>query len=148
VVTHNCKDGFEKDYPNCLGKDQRPLLWRTGEKRTWQDAMRELADAYVGVRAREVNGLPSLHPDKGERHLLGIPLTNHPMPKPARFSSPLRFSVRKHDASHYFGVVLHLPQRFPDETAKLSREQQLEVWGIVHRKLDVLLNRASYEECL
>ena len=146
-ATRNWKDGFDKDYPNCLGKDPKPLLWKTKGKGTWQDAMRELADAYVGVRAREVKGLRSLHPDNGQRHLLGLPLTHHNPQGPGRYSSPLRFSVRKH-GSKYFGLAVHLPQRFPSETVKLSREQQLEVWGIVHRKLDVLLNRASYEECL
>lgn len=147
-VTRNWKDGFDKDYPNCLGKDQRPLLWRIrGEKRTWQDAMSDLADAYVGVRARKVGNLLSLNPTNGERHLLGIPLTHHPLDRLSRYSSPLRFIVRKR-ATRYYAVVLHLPQRFPDGTGKLSHDEQLKIWEIVHRKLDVLLNRASYEECL
>ncbi|MFH0825859.1 MAG: RAMP superfamily CRISPR-associated protein [Pseudomonadota bacterium] len=155
------KAGFEKDYPNCLGKDQKgPLLWKINEaKPTWAEAMRELADAYIGVRARNLDdGMPKLDPDgpdyPSERHLLGFPLTRHEARKErnwgnqGRHASPLRFVVHR-APNGYRGFVLHLPFRHSDEMPlPFGVKRQIEVWETVHRKLDHLLERAAYKDCL
>jgi CRISPR-associated protein Cmr1 len=149
LATRDWLQGLRRDYPNCLGKDDRPLLWRSPTRSSWPDVMRDLADAYVRLRARKVGVHERLGPDNGQRHLLGIPLSgNHPSPsQTSRYASPLRFAVRKHD-DQYFGVALALPQRFPNGMGKMSLDQEKETWEIVHKKLDILLRRASYEECL
>jgi CRISPR-associated protein Cmr1 len=157
--------GFEKDYPNCLGVDTDAigkgkgdvLLWKTKIMPDWQSAMRELADAYVGVRARGVAGIGKLDANgkdqPSERHLLGFPLTNHPAKQAAnwgnqgRHASSLRFVVRK-KSEGFQGFVLHLPHRFSDQMSPMSNEKQIEVWKKVHTKLDAILKRANYTECL
>ena len=147
-ATIDWKKGFEKDYPNCLGKDGAPLLWKTAPVSRWEEAMRSLADAYIAVRAKEVAGIKWLDPNNGERHLLGIPLTHHNPTQPSRYASPLRFIVRKKN-KQYLGLVLHLPQRFPENKSPLSAPDQKKVWETkIHKKLDKRLQRASYEECL
>uniref|UniRef100_A0A7V4LBY0 CRISPR type III-associated protein domain-containing protein n=1 Tax=Desulfobacca acetoxidans TaxID=60893 RepID=A0A7V4LBY0_9BACT len=163
--THPWEMGFEQDYPTCLGRDDKgPLLWKTGfPRKTWEEAMRDLADAYAGLRARTEGGIGPLDADgksdPGERHLLGFPLTNHPAESKfnqgwghdGRHASPLRFVVRRHPTG-FVGFVLHVPHRFSDTMTRgidaLEKNNQLAVWGKVHRKLDHLLVRARYEECL
>jgi CRISPR-associated protein Cmr1 len=151
-------EGFKKDYPNCLGQDAKgPLFWKTKQTPNWEEAMRELAGSYIGVRAREIAGIPKLDPDHkdhaAERHLLGVPLTHHPAArmgwKSDRHASPLRFMVRKNQGG-FHGFILHVPYRFSDEMKFMSGEDQLTVWKKVHHKLDALdnLKRARYEECL
>jgi CRISPR-associated protein Cmr1 len=162
-VTRDWESAFEKDYPNCLGKDEKPLLWKTADSYdNWGNAMRELADVYVGVRARKVDRFGPLNPDgqqnPDERHLLGFPLTHH-MAKQGqnwgsggRHASPLRFFVHYKDGE-YKGFVLHLPHAhskempFPNQRRK-PLSWQIEVWKEVHNKLDHLMPRATYEECL
>lgn len=153
------KTGFEQDYPNCLGRDERGLLlWKTKDKSSWPQAMRELADAYVGVRARHLGtGLERLNPNgkewPDERHLLGFPLTRHSasnMSKwgsTARHASPLRFVVKKGD-NGYRGLVVHVPHAHSKQMELPTHVNQVEVWKKVHRKLDRLLSRARYEDCL
>jgi len=149
--TIDWKSGLHKDHPNCLGRDDKgPLLWKTKQESSWQAAMRELADSYVGVRARDLErGIKRLDQENGERHLLGIPLTHHNPQSPRRYASPLRFVVRR-TGRQYSGFILHLPQHF-GASSSLSKERQEEVWKLVHRKLDhpnLRLSRASYEELL
>jgi CRISPR-associated protein Cmr1 len=156
-------DGFEKDYPNCLGRDTKgPLLWKTEPQNTWALAMRELAQAYVWLRAgNETKGVGALkadghdHPD--ERHLLGFPLTNHEANRSkgwgreGRHASPLRFVVRK-KGDMFQGFVLHLPHLHSTEMTLPEHlgqpGQQIAVWKKVHESLHKLLRRAMYKECL
>ena len=155
--TKEWKTGFEKDYPNCLGRDRgKLLLWKTEiQKDGWEKVMRELADVYVSVRAKEVAGISKLDPDgedyPSERHLLGFPLTHHPARKKwrntARHGSPLRFVV-KEKPNGFQGLILHLPHRFSDEMEPMTKEKQMEVWDKVHQKFDKVLTRAQYEDCL
>lgn len=164
ACTRNWEEGFAQDYPSCLGKDTRgPLVWRTREARpAWQEAMRELAEVYVGVRARTVNGIPRLDPGgrdyPAERHLLGFPLTNHPANQPGfgwggsgRHASPLHFVV-KQKPNGFSGFILHLPfqhstaMAFPGALNNAAGQQA--VWRKVHQKLDTLLLRATYGDCL
>lgn len=163
--THPWQEGFSQDYPTCLGKDEKGLLlWKTREPRkSWEEAMMDLAKAYVGVRAQTVNGIGPLDAngktEPSERHLLGFPLTNHPAEgrtrqgwgKEGRHASPLRFVVRG-CPQVFVGFVLHVPHRFSDKMtegiAALQMDRQMAVWEKVHRKLDLLMDRAAYEECL
>ena len=163
--TYPWKEGFEQDHPTCLGRDDNGLLlWKTRSPRnTWEEAMRDLADAYAGLRARTEGGIGPLDADgksdPGERHLLGFPLTNHPAEsksnqgwgRDGRHASPLRFVVRRHP-TEFVGFVLHVPYRFSDNMTKninaLQPDKQLAIWKKVHQKLDHLLDRAGYEECL
>jgi CRISPR-associated protein Cmr1 len=146
--TKKWEDCFAKDYPNSLGRDNsKPLLWKTQATQTWPDAMRALAEAYIGVRAQTLDGIGPLNPDNGERHLLGIPLTHHNPEQPSRYSSPLRFIVRQKN-SWFVGYMLHIPHAFSQGLSPLTVNQQIEVWKKVHRTLDHLVSRANYQECL
>lgn len=128
--TKNWRDGFAKDYPNCLGLDElddnKPLLWKTKPYNSWEEAMRELAEAYIAIRAGKApkatsKAIPRLAPDPdfAERHLLGVPLTNHKV-NIERHASPLRFVVRKRE-TQFLGFVLHLPFRFANAPLPLIK---------------------------
>lgn len=167
LCTKNWKIGFNKDFPNCLGiDDQGRLLWKTDTYPSWQNVMKQLAEVYVKVRAENLGpGLEKLDPGEkqnpakgnepkpGERHLLGIPLTKHPGPwgGGARHASPLRFIVKRKPEGH-IGFILHLPHRHSDKMkfpgVIQERGGQIKTWEKVHRKLDNLLQRARYEDCL
>ncbi|MFH1117075.1 MAG: RAMP superfamily CRISPR-associated protein [Pseudomonadota bacterium] len=157
-LTREWTDGLDRDYPNCLGRDRDgPLLWKTPTADTAGDVMRALADTYVGVRSRDLGpGLGRLDPGgpdfPSERHLLGFPLTHHPARQQAkwgnsaRHASPLRFIVRRKDHG-YTGFILHLPHMHSSQM-ELPEVNQTKVWEKVHAKLDRLLKRAEYGECL
>lgn len=155
VNTLNWEKGFpEKDYPHCLGKDENGLLvWLTDPQDGWINAMKMLAHTYIQVRAGNVNDIGKLNPGNksfSERHLLGIPLTNHSVGARGdntRHASPLRFVVHRIDGG-YRGIITHLPHRHSKEQAPKEINQAV-VWKKVHQKLDGLgLKRASYKECL
>ncbi|MCL6622787.1 MAG: hypothetical protein K6T55_11900 [Syntrophobacterales bacterium] len=159
--SQNWHKGFDRDYPNCLGKDNnRPLLWRTKPHGSWEQAMRELAEAYIAIRAGN-NNISKMDPGKlidskkkivnfAERHLLGVPLTNHKLANIDRHASPLRFVVRRTPEGKFVGWVLHLPFRFAGAPAPFNdKSKQISVWQKVHAGLDQLLIRAaSYGESL
>jgi len=157
TCTGDWEEPFAKgvDYPNRLGRDSKgPLLWKTEEKRSWEEAMRDLSEAYIRVRASTVEGIDALNPGgnekPSERHLLGVPLTHHSggWKKDARHSSPLRFVVRQKGGSRWWGIVLHVPHRHSANMIRRDQIDQIRVWKKVHKKLDALLARAHYEECL
>jgi len=155
--TRPWEQGLEKDYPNCLGQDddKKPLLWKTTPQESWEQAMRELADAYAALRARPIGAYPRINPGTntkpGERHLLGVPLTNHSggWPKNARHASPLRFVIRRKD-NQYRGFILHLPYKFSSQMHYPPGIDQKAFWEKVHSKLDAIgnLKRAEYKDCL
>ncbi len=149
-----------RDYPSCLGKDQKgPLLWKTHLSTSWEDSMRQLAEAYVKLRTGDkASGVERLdangHDKPGERHLLGFPLSpRHPAQgyggwgNKARHASPLRLMVRSQE-KHYQGFVLHLPHAHSREMKLPAQLNELKVWEKVHGSLDKLLHRATYKECL
>lgn len=163
-ITCDWKKGFDKDYPNCLGRDDAgPLLWKTAVQDTWAFAMREFAQAYAWLRAGDsAKGIPRLNPDRNndpaDRHLLGFPLTNHGARgysgwgRDGRHGSPLRFIVRK-KGTKFQGFVLHLPHahstRMQLPNYLNSTSGQINVWERVHGSLEKLLVRAAtYKECL
>jgi CRISPR-associated protein Cmr1 len=148
-------EGLDNDYPNCLGRDEKGLLlWQTKIEHSWWDAMIKMAEAYIQIRAGEVAGIGKLDPGQktaSERHLLGVPLTNHPVPawgQSARHASPLHFTVHR-KKEDYRGLILHLPFAYSKEMPFSKEIKQDEVWKKVHKKLDDLLTkRAQYEDCL
>lgn len=153
--TRPWKEGFTNEYPNCLGGDDKGLLlWKTKAMPSWSEGMRELAQAYAWVRAKEIGGINKIDPggndEPGERHLLGVPLTHHNPRKwgpSARHGSPLRFVVRCRQEK-YTGFALHLPHEHSKQQIEPKKINQIKVWQKVHEKLDNLLARANYEECL
>lgn len=159
------QQGFTKDYPNCLGKDEKgPLIWLTQEPRSdWQGAMTDLAETYIQLRAGvSENGIKKLDPNNGERHLLGIPLMHHNQLAGGkrihtdRHASPLRLLVRKLNGK-FVGFFLHVPHQFAKPPTGnncqqiMSVGEQLNIWEQkIHKKLDGMnkLKRASYGELL
>lgn len=155
ITMPDWKDCMKKDYPNGLGKSpEKRLLWKTKSyHKTWEDTLMSLAEMYIAVRAGNAD-LPKLDPGgvkgspkAGERHLLGVPLTHHPIShdENVRHASALRFAIKKRSEG-YMGFVLHVPHAFGLEIP--STINQIEVWEKVHNKLDAIMERANYEECL
>jgi len=150
--------GLGKDYPSCLGENgSGPLLWKTGPYNEWKLAMKDLAEAYIQVRTKRVRNDGPLEPGSRnnqtiqERHLLGLPLTNHNYGRgSARHASPLRFVVKK-QADGFRGFILHVPHGHSGQQTLANGVNPQAVWEKVHRKLDGfprLLTRATYEEVL
>ena len=140
------RKAMDRDYPNCLGRDNSgPLYWSTRETYgSWHECMRELAAIYIKVRTN----LDVIHGNPPDRHLLGYPVTNHPVRswgRSGRHGSALRLLVRK-DGAGYRGAILHLPHLFSDTMWHGEEERQVRIWKSVHQKLDALCRRASYEE--
>ncbi|HHO48844.1 MAG TPA: hypothetical protein ENN06_10420 [Desulfobacteraceae bacterium] len=158
AATRNWTDGLNSEYPNCLGcNGENPLLWKTELREEWKLAMKDLAEAYIEVRAKQVGSDGELNPGMRnnhniqERHLLGIPLTNHNYGGgAARHASPLRFVVKKQDGK-FRGYILHVPHGHSRQQPLASGVTVQKVWEKVHRKLDRipnLLTRATYPEVL
>ncbi len=149
------KKAFDLDYPHCLGKDNEgSLFWRTQTtQNSWEQCMKELADVYVSIRAgNPEKGIERMEVNAGirpDRHLLGYPVTNHSVARwgqSGRHGSALRLLVRK-EAEQYRGCILHLPHLYstamwPEE----EKDRQIQIWQSVHRKLDTLCQRVSFEE--
>lgn len=151
-ITQDWKQGFNKDYPNCLGEDEKgPLLWKTRQAaKKWEECLHSLADVYVKVRTSlDVDGQDW----PGERHLLGFPVTNHPASRQqgwgaeARHASPLRLFVRRRPEG-FVGFILHLPFAHSQKMTLPQQINQLAVWQKVHQHLDNLMDRAGYRDCL
>ena len=126
--------------------------------------MAKLAEAYIAIRAYDVGKDTNLNPGEGytprergkkylydERHLLGIPLTNHPRGGgESRHASPVRFVVKAQDGG-FRGFVLHVPHGHSTAQRFAHGVKAEKVWEKVHRKLDgmvTLVSRASYKEVL
>jgi len=150
-------DAFIHDYPHCLGKDRTgDLLWKTNRSQnTWELCLKDLADIYVSLRAgnikKNIQKLEVNSRGRPDRHLLGYPVTNHPLTLHAwgrngRHGSALRLLVRKEE-TRYRGYILHLPHLFSKEMwPETEKERQIKIWQTVHRNLDILCQRASYQE--
>jgi CRISPR-associated protein Cmr1 len=149
-------DAFDRDYPHCLGADDKGLLlWKTKDSRTtWQDCMKDLAEVYISIRAgSRQKGIPKLDVNLGnppERHLLGYPVTNHNIMKPGwgrqgRHASALRLIVRKETDGHR-GYILHLPHLFSEVMWQNGTQEQIKIWQKVHVTLDKLCRRVVTKE--
>ncbi len=149
----NFSDAFDHDYPHCLGQDNKgPLFWKTKQTRSnWEDCMKDLAETYVSIRAgnKKLN-IPKLDVNSGnppDRHLLGYPIMHHNQvwgPK-VRHASALRLIVRK-ETDGLRGYILHLPHLFSTDMWRNGKNRQMQIWQKVHTALDILCNRAQYEE--
>lgn len=149
-------DMFGHDYPHCLGKDSAGYLyWQTKQsQKSWELCMKDLADIYVSIRAgNEKKNIQKLEVNSRripDRHLLGYPVTNHPLELPnwkknGRHGSALRLLVRK-EADSYRGYILHLPHLFSKKMWPDEKDRQIKIWQAVHANLDTLCQRVSYQE--
>lgn len=150
-------DAFSHDYPHCLGKDRTgDLYWKTKQSQnSWELCMKDLAGIYVSLRAGNIEkNIQRLDVNSGsrpDRHLLGYPVTNHSLTLPdwgrnGRHGSALRLLVRK-ETTGYRGYILHLPHLFSkDMWPETEKERQIKIWQKVHRNLDTLCQRVSYQE--
>lgn len=150
-------NAFSHDYPHCLGKDSTgDLFWKTKQSQeSWEDCMKDLADAYVSIRAgnakKNIQKLTINSGSRPDRHLLGYPVTNHTLAltnwnKNGRHGSALRLLVRK-EGTEYRGYILHLPHLFSKEMwPESEKERQINIWQTVHKNLDTLCERVSYQE--
>ncbi len=168
AATNDWRQGLIRDYPNTLGRDEKGLLfWKTATKETWEEAMAELAKAYIWVRVGDPNaGIEGLSPGENypprergktylyqERHFLGIPLTSHPKTGgDSRHASPFRFVVKKQQLDRRFrGFMLHVPHDHSKAQKFANGVTAEKVWEKVHDKLDGLkpaITRATYKEVL
>lgn len=136
------RDCLELSFTHALGEDTsgRMLLWRTKQAtRSWQETIKLLAEAKVAFRTR----LELRSGEFSERHLLGLPVTKHPLPsvKQARLGSQLRFKVVL-TRRGYLGIAFHLPCGMPASLRSgWSVDRQAAVWEKVHRVLDEKLVR-------
>ena len=146
------RDALTLDWPHAIGKDQRPLIWRTTELfEDWEQALRALAIVKIGLRTlfRFPPASPP-HPRPLERHWLSYPITKHKVKGwgnskllNSRLPNSLRFKVRPDpdDGTKLCGVIFHVPclpppQFHPDRRAIEG------VWQTVHDSLD----RAGFTE--
>ncbi len=143
------KNAMDRDYPHCLGRDQNgALLWKTGRAHAdWRLCMRDLAENYIMVRTSldVVTGSP---PD---RHLLGYPVTRHPVKKlhwgnQGRHASALRLLVREEGNNRCRGYFLHLPHAYSSSMWPNDTARQVHIWETVHRRLDELCTRVPTGE--
>ncbi|MBN2299297.1 MAG: type III-B CRISPR module RAMP protein Cmr1 [Deltaproteobacteria bacterium] len=128
-------DPYQVDYAHTLGRDvQGPLIWHTKDnKRSWEEIMHQLAELYLGLRLkfplRTNNSIE-------ERHLLGYPITNHPISnnrKNERYASPLRMRVIKSDRGFFKGQIIHFPHGIPNRNVKIPQDS---FWKNVYKILD------------
>ncbi len=152
---------FDKSYPYTLAKgdDGKALLWKAEGFKSWQEAMKFLAEVYVYIRTGEPqkwhkwSRQTKLDPDAqnfiAERHLLGFPLTNHPAHKARwkRLASPLRFFVRRKNTK-YTAFILHLSYFIESAQRFILQNDQIKLWQKVHERLDQTMQRASINDCL
>ncbi len=151
---------YEKDYPNCLGKDDKGhLCWKVKKiENKWENAMKDLAEIYINTRLQFPFSGGEPHKAQQDRHLLGYPVTNHCVEKehwgkrnnrgkcsPTRHASALRLFVRKEE-NGFRGYILHLPHRFSSRMWPNETDRQMKIWKQVHKNLDSLCERVRYEE--
>lgn len=149
---------LELDWPHALGyTDDKPLIWISSRPYPdWRKAMGCLANIRVEARsiAKSFAGPDNI----GGIHLLGYPAgdkwtlrqLSKGQPRPehqeGRLATQLRFKVVR-KAEGLFGMVFHMPHRFPDELmGRLNDAQQSwlrgneqKVWTEIHNAL----NRSS-----
>lgn len=146
-------DALDRDYPHCLGQDNKGFLfWKSKEPRSqWEDCMKDLAGIYISIRAGNTKkSIPKLEVNSGnppDRHVLGYPITNHNKvwgPQ-GRHGSALRLLVRQ-EANGHRGYILHLPHLFSKEMWPNGKERQIQIWQKVHGHLDKLCQRVEMKE--
>lgn len=138
-VSHLVSDKQGRQYPSLLGADSQGVLcWEIDvHKGDWKVAMQSLAETYMTLRTK-INIKPQ---GLRERHLLGYPVTNHPIPEwggnNSRMPSQLRLMVKRSPDDKLVGRILHLPHSLPeDKPWKNNLEPPLDIWKSVHALLD------------
>ena len=142
-------DAMGRDYPHCLGRDERgALVWKTRQQhQDWKQCMRDLAENYIKIRT-SLNVVAGNPPD---RHLLGYPVTNHAVQRTnwgnqGRHSSALRLLVKKERNGALRGYFLHLPHAFSKTMWPNDIQRQIRIWRQVHDRLDELCERVPSGE--
>lgn len=135
------------DWPHAVGCDQiGPLVWRAEGFSDWNSAMEFLAEVKIAFRTKLEIGRNDGRAH--QRHLLGYPITNHPVklevgPRGERWerlAGQIRFKLERKEAGGLSALVFHLPCGLPKALpahAELSDlKNQAEVWAEVHAALD------------
>ena len=104
--------------------------------------MKALAVAKIASRSC----LKFTAPGFGERHLLGYPVTNHPVPGWERLAGQLRLKVAPDAGGTARGLAFHVPCGLPESLAKrlshsLPKAWETSVWDRVHQALDAVMER-------
>lgn len=136
---------FRAEWPHALGADiGKPLIWISEPQHDWRKVMGCLANVKVAVRlaAKSFRGPFGI----GGIHFLGYPAGGKwelkKLGKEARLASQLRFKIIRKERD-FFGMVFHLPCRFPDALRmKLDdgqigwiEQNELLVWEKIHSTL-------------
>ncbi len=165
---------LKMDWPHAIGTDAegRGCIWRTRENRpTWNQVMEDLAKIKIKFRTAFVftRNKDLADPRIDKRHILALPVTNHGVKewsehdadgkpildkkgrlKPrCRLANQLRFKLAQTQKG-YFGIVYHLPCRFPEQLLRelgspqdrqWVRTNESTIWSEVHASLDQSLQR-------
>jgi CRISPR-associated protein Cmr1 len=133
------------DWPHAIGCDDRgPLVWRTPERATWREVMRDLARIKIAFRTQAAP-FPDERPGAlRSRHLIAYPVTNHDVQLPGwgrngRLPNQLRFKLQRTGSNRLRGVIVHLPCHLPPPLAAGVQGRlpdELSLWQDVHRVLD------------
>ncbi len=149
-VVRDWQDCLHEDWAHAIGKDDKPLLWRTETVGQWQHAMEDLAWVLANCRAKAKKF-------KGPG-ITGVFLMGYPVQGPhrintlgndSRWQAQLRFKVRRLSDGQFQGVVYHLPHSPPEplwrrlDTGQQDwvRRNQVQIWRAVHEWLDNNLQR-------
>lgn len=137
---------IDKKYPFKLGESNgQPLFWKIGIGDTWQNVMKLAGESYMDLR-QQVLPFPQAPPNGvQERHILGYPITSHPIGNwgrnNGRMPSQLRIIIRK-TGNNYNAYFFHLPHKIPKPwDSSLGRE--LSVWQKIHNYLDENFERIT-----
>jgi CRISPR-associated protein Cmr1 len=145
AYTREFRDSLRLDWPSAIGRDARgPFVWRTPERSTWREVMKDLARTKIAFRTIAAP-FPDAQPGSLEpRHLIAYPVTNHVVQldgwkQNGRLPNQLRFKLTRTSGNRLQGVLVHLPCRLPEPLAKGARGRLPDegaLWGAVHRVLD------------
>ncbi|MEN8130148.1 MAG: hypothetical protein ABFS45_08115 [Pseudomonadota bacterium] len=135
---------FELDWPHAIGRDTKPLLWKTDISPSWQTVVNTLGQVRKDMRM-EVKGLGSGRMIKAT-HILGYPVTKNDNPRwgsKERLASQIRFKVMQ-TAEGHAGLITHVPCAVPERLLILLDEQdrrwvrdnQARIWQEIHKVLD------------
>ncbi len=131
----------DKKYPFRLGvTEEKPLLWEAGRASTWEEAMGKAGEKYMDLRQQDELTFPKNSSKNIEkRHILGYPVTNHPIQDwgwySGRMPSQLRILVRKKN-EQYVTLFFHLPHRIPKKWDEKRLGNELDLWKHIHNYLD------------
>jgi CRISPR-associated protein Cmr1 len=148
MVARPLGECLRQDWPAAIGKDAKgPLAWQSAESYgDWRKAMEKLAELKIALRV----SLPPGRQDGplAERHLLGLPVTNHKFSgqgNSTRWAAQLRFKLVRYAQDQLRLVAVHLPAHLDPKRLGVGvrgggglweRAAQQKVWEEVHGWLD------------